>query len=394
MLSTELGLDLGPELTGLQEQILRHDAALAVSAAGEPSSICPYLGLVPYDIADTDGFFGRAADVAACLGRLEEAGVLAVVGPSGCGKSSLVRAGLAARLQHDTRPVAVISPGQRPMDALAAVPTSQPTPVLIVDQCEEVAAVGDPSQRAAFSRALTEHAARAPLVLALRADWIAELSNDPGLARIIERGLYLLGPMGADDLRAAIEGPAARAGLLVEPGLVDLLIREVEDEPGALPLLSHALRTTWQHREGETLTVAGYTVSGGIRGAVTKTAEDVYTGLPTDQRPMVRDLLLRLMAQTADGTPVRARVSRRLLADDADHERLVDRLVDERLVTSDGDVIALAHEAVTRAWPRLRAWLDDDATGQRILRHLSVTADTWERMGRPDSELYRGVRLA
>ena len=41
-------------------------------------------------------FFGRQADVAACLDRLEAAHVLAVVGPSGCGKSSLVRAGVAA----------------------------------------------------------------------------------------------------------------------------------------------------------------------------------------------------------------------------------------------------------------------------------------------------------
>ena len=46
--------------------------------------------------------------------------------------------------------------------------------------------------------------------------------------------------MNAAELRAAIEGPARQAGLLLEPGLVDLLIREVEGEPGALPLLSHA----------------------------------------------------------------------------------------------------------------------------------------------------------
>ena len=64
-----------------------------------------------------------------------------------------------------------------------------------------------------------------------------------------------------------------------------------------------------------------------------------------------------------------------------------------RLVTSDDGVVELAHEAVARAWPRLRAWLDDDVEGQRILRHLTVAADTWEAMGRPESELYRGVRL-
>jgi hypothetical protein len=97
---------------------------------------------------------------------------------------------------------------------------------------------------------------------------------------------------------------------------------------------------------------------------------------------------------TPDGPPVRAPLARRVVDDDPDLARLAELLVNRRLATSDGDRIELAHEAVTRAWPRLRAWLDEDAAGQRILRHLSIAADTWDEMGRPDSELYRGVRLA
>ena len=63
-------------------------------------------------------------------------------------------------------------------------------------------------------------------------------------------------------------------------------------------------------------------------------------------------------------------------------------------MTSDDGTVELAHEALARAWPRLRGWLDDDVEGQRILRHLTMAADTWDAMARPDSELYRGVRLA
>ena len=117
----------------------------------------------------------------------------------------------------------------------------------------------------------------------------------PAFARLVERGLYLLGAMGEADLRAAIEGPARQAGLLLEPGLVDLLVREVEGEPGALPLLSHALRQTWERREGRTLTVAGYRATGGIRGAVAQSAEAVYERVAAEQRPLLRDLLLRLV---------------------------------------------------------------------------------------------------
>ncbi len=136
-------------------------------------------------------------------------------------------------------------------------------------------------------------------------------------------------------------------------------------------MLSHALLETWKRREGNTLTVAGYTATGGIRGAVAQSAEKVYASIDPEQRPMLRDLVLRLVTAGAEGEPVRSRVPRRLLSADADHEHLIDLLVASRLVTSDAGVVEIAHEALARAWPRLRAWLDDDVEGQRILHHLT-----------------------
>jgi WD40 repeat protein len=171
-------------------------------------------------------------------------------------------------------------------------------------------------------------------------------------------------------------------------------VQDVEGEPGALPLLSHALRTTWERRDGRTLTVDGYRATGGIRGAVAQSAEGLYQQVPADQRPLVRDLLLRLVAPGPDGQPVRNRVPRRTVAADAAHDDLVEALVAARLVTSDDGVVQVAHEALAHAWPRLQGWLDEDVEGQRILRHLTGAADTWDTMGRPDSELYRGARLA
>ena len=200
--------------------------------------------------------------------------------------------------------------------------------------------------------------------------------------------------MSPEDLRAAIEGPARQAGLIVEPGLTDLLVREVENEPGALPLLSHALRETWLRREGRTLTVAGYQASGGIRGAVAQSAESLYGELDPDQRRALHDLLLRLVAPGTEGEPVRSRLPRRQVVTHPAQDELVDRLVRSRLVTIDDGVVEIAHEALARAWPRLRGWLEDDIEGQRILHHISATAEAWDILGRPPSELYRGVRLA
>lgn len=395
VLATDLGVDPGPDLVALESAILRQDPSLVADAAlPEPSATCPYLGLVPYDVADADSYFGRDAEAAACLRRLATAGVLAVVGPSGSGKSSLVRAGVGAALERDGRRVLVVNPGVHPMDALTVLPATGPAPVLVVDQCEEsVVLCEDPTEQSRFFAALAAHAERAPLVVALRADRLGALSSHPLFARLIEPGVYLLSPMGETDLRAAIEGPAHQAGLLVEAGLVELLIQDVDGEPGALPLLSHALRTTWAHREERTLTVDGYRATGGIRGAVAQSAEALYDQLPGDQRPLLHDLMLRLVTLGPDGQPVRDRVPRRTVGTDVAHDEVIELLVAARLVTSDDVFVRLAHEALARAWPRLRDWLDEDVEGQRILRHLAGAAETWDAMERPESELYRGARL-
>ena len=72
---------------------------------------------------------------------------------------------------------------------------------------------------------------------------------------------------------------------------------------------------------------------------------------------------------------------------------MLDALVGARLVIADQDTVEIAHEAVCRAWPRLRAWLDEDRDGHRLHRHLALAAQEWEHSGRDPSELYRGPRL-
>ncbi len=152
-------------------------------------------------------------------------------------------------------------PGQDPAAAMAATLAGvRGDPVLVVDQFEEVFTLrDDPATATAWLTDLAAYARdRAPVVLAVRADRVAELGIEPSLARLAEAGLHLVSPLVGDRLREAIEGPARDAGLRLEDGLVDLLLRDSENEPGALPLLSHALAETWLRREGRLLTVSGY----------------------------------------------------------------------------------------------------------------------------------------
>jgi DNA-binding SARP family transcriptional activator/WD40 repeat protein len=394
MLAEELGIDPGRELVDLEELLLRQDPSLKPAEARTVSASCPYRGLLPYGSEDADSFFGRGDDAAACLRRLRDARVLAVVGPSGIGKSSLVLAGVVAALTRAGTPVFVTTPGVHPFGSLAGLkPRGRQT--LVVDQVEEAVTVcSDAAERERYFAALAAHVgAGGALVLSLRADHLGDLAPYPDIARVLEDGLYLLGPMGEADLRSAVEGPARRAGLRLEPGLIDLLVREVEGEPAALPMLSHVLRETWERREGPTLTVAGYRATGGIRHAVAKSAESLYDAMDDAQRGRLRSLLLRLVMPNEDGDAVRARVPRAKVAVDEAHVRLVEQLVDARLVSIDGDTVQIAHEALFRVWPRLRGWLDDDVEGQRLFRHLAGAADAWDAMDRPESELYRGMRL-
>ena len=231
-------------------------------------------------------------------------------------------------------------------------------------------------------------------MLTLRSDHVAGLVGDPEFAALAERGMHLVVPLVGERLRSSIEGPARVAGLKLEPGLVDLLLRDAADEPGALPLLSHALAETWRKREGYVLTVEGYRATGGISGAVAASADRLHASLSDEGRSQLRWLMLRMAGLSEQGEPVRTPVDRSLATDGEERGRVVDLLVRARLVTTAEGSIELAHEALVRAWPRLRGWLEEDREGQRVWRHLAVSSAEWERLGRPDSELYAGVRLA
>ncbi|HEY3924825.1 MAG TPA: BTAD domain-containing putative transcriptional regulator [Acidothermaceae bacterium] len=397
-LRDELGLDPGRELADLEQAVLQQDPVLLMvpdTFAGT-GGLCPYKGLRPYGVDDADAFFGRDEAVAGCLARLVDSPLLVVVGPSGSGKSSLVAAGLVPALRMAGRRVVQLSPGTQPLATLTAAMASEPSGLaVVIDQLEELfTASGTEVDAEPFLSRLVAHAETGALVLVtLRADYVAELAVCPAFARLAERGLMLLTPMTEAELERAIEAPAAGDGLLLAPGLVDLLVRDVLGEPGGLPLLSHALAETWERREGRVLTVEGYTQTGGIRAAVAQSAERLYDSLPAPDRAALRTVMLRLVSPTPSGDPIGARVPARVFAGDGETARLLDVLVRARLVTTDAETVAIAHESLTRVWPRLRSWLDEDVEGQRIFQHLQVAADGWNALGRPEGELYRGARL-
>ena len=397
LLTDELGLEPGTELQELQRAILVQDPSLMPTLDGAGAlthplrNVCPFKGLAPFEAADEEFFFGRERLVDELVGRLQDAPLLAIVGASGSGKSSLLRAGLLPALGRE---YALVRPGD-PLPSIGEVS------VLAVDQFEELFApvIGE-EERHAFVEALVETAwdpeRRTVVLIALRADFFGHLAPYVELADLVGAHQVLLGPLTTAELRRAIEGPAERTGLEVEPALVDALVDDVAGEPGGLPLLSTALVDVWREREGSTLTLAAYERSGGVRGAVGRHADAAFRSLREDERQVARRILLRLVTGGGGEALTRRRVSRAELDADSDEQvaRVLAILVERRLLVADDGSVELVHEALLEQWPRLKLWLEEDAQGRRLHLHLTQAASEWEASGREPAELYRGARLA
>ena len=385
-LDTRLGVDPGAEITSLETEILRQDPRLdAPPALREARAGNPYKGLRPFTPDDAADFFGREPEIAIVLDRLDEAHLVAVVGPSGSGKSSLVLAGVVPRLRDRDRSPVLITPG-------AGRRTGD---IVIIDQFEELFQLGwPPGDIAAYCESVADVVtAGHDVILTLRSDALDRCVADPRLGPLVREGLVVLGPPSAEALRSAIVEPARFSGLRVEHGLTELILRDAVNEPGVLPLLSHALAETWRRREGAVLTVEAYESVGGIIGAIARSAEELYAGLSPAERIQCQALLRRLVSLTPDGRAVPRRVAVGPLRSDLHRSAIIGRLVSARMVSVTDETITVAHESLATAWPRLHSWLEEDAEGARTLAHVTAAAESWDEAGRPADELYRGARL-
>lgn len=366
----------------------------------------PYPGLASFQTEDAERFFGRDRLVAKCTERLAEGGLLTIVGASGSGKSSVLRAGLIPALVSaeggksgaECRAECayhVVTPGPWPLKVLDELPSDLSGTLLAVDQFEELFTLcHDEAQQDGFIDALLDAvAASAGVVIALRSDFYGHCARFPRLAKAVERSTVLCGPMTAKELARAITGPASLAGLTVERALVTKVQADALGEPGALPMVSHALQETWRLRQGQMLTLAAYEAAGGVDGAIACSADQVYDSLDPDLQRTARRILIRLTALGEGTEDTRRRVERSELDFDGGAE-VIERLVAARLLVMNGTVAELAHEALIRCWPRLRMWLTEDRETLRTHRQLTEAAAIWSALGRDKGALLRGARLA
>jgi Novel STAND NTPase 1 len=213
-------------------------------------------------------------------------------------------------------------PSIRRVIADDAAAVASPRLVLVIDQFEELFTAGEDkdtsrAEREAFVAAL--HAAAtvpvdpggipgALVVAAVRADFMDRVIAYPPLAAAVDAGPFAVGAMSEAELRQAITGPAAEAGLAVETALVESVISDLRNGgadgdlgSGVLPLVSQAMAATWERRESNKLTLRVYQRTGGVANAVNNAAQAAYDTLTSEQQEAARLVFTRLTVITPSG---------------------------------------------------------------------------------------------
>jgi WD40 repeat protein/serine/threonine protein kinase len=418
----------------------------------------PYKGLRAFQEADAPDFFGRAAFTERLLSRMADdrngEHFLAIVGPSGSGKSSIVRAGLIPALRRGGLPnserwlITDMLPGTHPFEELEAallrvsvnplpglidqltedrrglvraakriLPADQDVAlVLVIDQFEELFTLADSNSiRNDFIDSLlsaaTDVRGRIWVILTLRADFYDRPLAYPHLGELMSSRSEIVLPLNAVELERAIVGPAERVGLTLEPQVSSTIIRDMDDQPGALPLIQYALSELFERRSGNRLTLDAYRESGGIKGALARRADSLYDELDADGQQVTRQLFLRLVMLGEGMEDTRRRVLQAELEGaltpgvegtglrTRSLEDVVSAYTQYRLLTLDrdpltrGPTLEVAHEALIRTWERLRNWIAESRDDLRIQRRLLAAAEEWNIAKRDRSFLASGARL-
>jgi parallel beta-helix repeat protein len=192
--------------------------------------------------------------------------------------------------------------------------------------------------------------------------------------------------------------------LTFEGNLVGDLLFEVQGQAGALPLLQFTLDQLFQRRSGRQLTLSAYRELGGVKGALTRQAEETYAALPSEEhRKLARALFVRLIdpgASEQDTTRRRAALSEFSLPESSQTrllQEVADAFIVARLLTTNEiagtTTIEVSHEALIREWKRLAEWLREARDDIGLQQTISKVATEWEQHNKPGDRLYRGSQL-
>jgi energy-coupling factor transporter ATP-binding protein EcfA2 len=314
----------------------------------------PFVGLRPFESADSLYYFGRKQQTRALLDQLNTHRFVAVVGSSGSGKSSLVRAGLIPNLEagflvqdQDLWKIAIFKPGNSPLRNLAtamvsvsgasdaavtingllarirrqgsqalvhqvqpALDTTESNLLLVVDQFEELfrfqqIRTTDVREEAAdFVSMLLSLAVQTVIpiyvVLTMRSDFLGECDAFQGLPEAMNTSQFLVPRLTRHQRREAILGPIRLARADITPRLTDRLLNENIDSRDDLPVLQHVLMRTYSMQAKDPkgpIDLEHYEKAGTIQHALRIHADEALIGL-SDQSLMMAKRMFQALTET------------------------------------------------------------------------------------------------
>ncbi len=289
---------------------------------------------------------------------------------------------------------------------------------ILIDQFEELFTTSDPDKRNCFIRSLVhlsreldrgqEHSVK--IMATMRADFLDRFSPYPSLVRATSKHCPFIAEMQPDELRLAIEQPAALHGVIFEPGLVEEIIKEVQGQAGYLPLLQYTLNLLWESevKSGSiydrTLNIITYRELGGVRGALQKHVDEIYKALSEERQLIVERIFLKLVGigedreSGMDWKPVRRRAFQSDFSDPLE-KKVLTQLIDQNLLVSDrspesqGSTVEIAHEILLTSWTTLNTWIKHNRQAITLRNRLNDDVRRWQ-VGKKDTrELWDGSKL-
>ncbi|NJM74364.1 MAG: hypothetical protein HC862_32355, partial [Scytonema sp. RU_4_4] len=273
--------------------------------------------------------------------------------------------------------------------------------LLPVDQFEELITLcKSDEEREQFQKliknAITRFSKHIDVVVTLRLDFEAQFQNSV-LKDFWKNARFVVPPMSQDELREAIEKPASEKVVYFEPpNLVDDLINEVVQMPGALPLLSFTLSELYlkylgdRTRDNRALTKNDYEELGRVVGSLTKRANQEYERLVAENsayKDTIRRVMLRMISLQG-GELARRQVPKLELIypDKEENERVqtvIKRFSEARLIVegsnSQGEpYVEPAHDALVQGWDKMLIWKKDEEKDLILQRQLTPAAQEWK----------------
>jgi hypothetical protein len=188
----------------------------------------------------------------------------------------------------------------------------------------------------------------------------------------------MIAKMQQNELRTAIEQPAAHHGVVFEDNLVDQILEDIKGQSGYLPLLQYTLNLLWKteaetasFQNHRTLKKRTYQDLGGVRGTLQKHLDKVYNELSSDEQEAARIIFLKLVGISRNSTfneewkPI---ISRRASMSEFTgrcEKDVLEKLISEKLLVSNRkseaevSTVEIVHESIIEKWNILEKLVEE-----------------------------------